>query len=121
MTWSLILRVLTVYCRQCSKVVRLVGMYLQGVNASIEALVNDTVGVLCATRYTSGPDANIAVIMGTGTNACYVEQIYNIEKYKSKYLPRTQDMVVRSPIKISSRTLTHKILGTVELRSAGQP
>lgn len=28
--------------------------------------MNDTVGVLCATRYTAGPDANIAVVMGTG-------------------------------------------------------
>ncbi len=69
-------------------------MGLQGVNASIEALVNDTVGTLCATRYTTGPDANIAVIMGTGTNACYVESVCNIPKYKSKYLPRTPDMVV---------------------------
>lgn len=39
---------------------------MQGVSASIEALVNDTVGVLCATRYVAGPDANVGVAMGTG-------------------------------------------------------
>lgn len=70
---------------------------MQGVNASVEALVNDTVGVLCATRYTTGADANVAVIMGTGTNACYVERTHNIPKFKAKYLPRTPDMVVSYP------------------------
>lgn len=38
----------------------------QGVHARVEALANDTVGVLSATRYTAGPDANVAVVMGTG-------------------------------------------------------
>ncbi len=44
--------------------------YLQGIEANVAALVNDTVGVLCATRYTFGPDANIAVVMGTGELLC---------------------------------------------------
>ena len=39
---------------------------LKGIEANVAALVNDTVGVLCATRYSFGPDANIAVVMGTG-------------------------------------------------------
>ena len=39
---------------------------MQGIDANVAALVNDTVGVLCATRYSFGPDANIAVVMGTG-------------------------------------------------------
>lgn len=30
----------------------------------------------------------------TGTNACYVETLSNIKKFKMHWLPRTQDMIV---------------------------
>lgn len=40
--------------------------------------MNDTVGVLCATRYTAGPDANVSVIMGTGiTKVLYFKSLSN--------------------------------------------
>lgn len=42
--------------------------------------VNDTVGTLAGGRYWNN-DVMIAVILGTGTNACYVERVENISKW----------------------------------------
>ena len=47
----------------------------------VAALANDTVGTLVAKSYTD-KDCDIGVILGTGTNACYPEQISNISKWK---------------------------------------
>lgn len=52
-------------------------------NVKVLALVNDTVGTLAAKSYEEA-DCDIGVIIGTGTNACYVEderhgEIINIE------------------------------------------
>ncbi|KAJ3218819.1 hexokinase A [Clydaea vesicula] len=44
------------------------------------ALVNDTVGTLISHAY-SDPQTNAGVILGTGTNAAYVERIENIPKW----------------------------------------
>ena len=52
-----------------------------GLRASVRALVNDTVGTLMAAAYTD-PAARIGVILGTGTNACYVEREARIGKWK---------------------------------------
>lgn len=41
--------------------------------------VNDTVGTLAGARYWDD-DVMVAVILGTGTNACYVERIDAIPK-----------------------------------------
>lgn len=38
------------------------------------ALVNDTVGTLMACAY-SDPNTRIGLILGTGSNACYVENL----------------------------------------------
>ncbi len=38
------------------------------------ALLNDTVGVMAAGRYYD-PATEIGMIIGTGTNACYVEKV----------------------------------------------
>ncbi|MEW5316744.1 MAG: hypothetical protein WDW38_008095 [Sanguina aurantia] len=46
----------------------------------IAALLNDTVGVLVAQRYLD-PDTSIGIIIGTGTNACYVEDISRVTKW----------------------------------------
>lgn len=43
------------------------------------AILNDTVGTLAARSY-ADPDCDMSVILGTGTNACYVEKISNVEK-----------------------------------------
>ena len=51
------------------------------------ALVNDTTGTQMALGW-SNPDCYVGLILGTGTNACYMEQTSNIPKYtgdKSKH------------------------------------
>ena len=57
----------------------------------ITALVNDTVGTLMEKSY-SNSTCDMGVILGTGTNGCYLERIEKIEKiefYSSK-----QEMIV---------------------------
>ncbi|RDY13008.1 Hexokinase-2, chloroplastic, partial [Mucuna pruriens] len=49
-------------------------MERQGLDMRVSALVNDTVGTLAGAEYWDN-DVMVAVILGTGTNACYVEQI----------------------------------------------
>ncbi|BDA45066.1 Hexokinase-1 [Coccomyxa sp. Obi] len=66
----------------------------RGVHVHIGALVNDTVGTLAAARYVDGQDTIAAMIMGTGTNACYMELLGRITKWLPHYRPRTPDMVV---------------------------
>jgi len=45
--------------------------------------VNDGVGTLAGARYWD-EDVMVGVILGTGTNACYVEQKHAIPKLRSK-------------------------------------
>lgn len=52
----------------------------RGVDATVAALVNDTVGTLAAAKY-ADDDAVLGVILGTGTNAAYVEKVRRIAKY----------------------------------------
>ena len=54
----------------------------KGLNIKIKAIVNDTVGTLIAHAY-SDPQTYISVILGTGTNAAYVEKTANIKKWQS--------------------------------------
>ena len=42
------------------------------------ALINDTVGCLMPCSFTNH-DALIGVMLGTGTNACYMDRIENVE------------------------------------------
>ncbi len=51
-------------------------------NISVTALANDTVGTLVAGSY-DDRNCDVGVIIGTGTNACYVEDLHNIKKLKS--------------------------------------
>ncbi|CAN1314923.1 Hexokinase-2, chloroplastic [Linum perenne] len=48
-------------------------MERQALDMRVSALVNDTVGTLAGARYWDD-DVMVAVILGTGTNACYVER-----------------------------------------------
>ncbi|CAE7942285.1 HXK1, partial [Symbiodinium sp. KB8] len=48
----------------------------------VVALVNDTVGTLVARAYRD-PSTLIGLIIGTGTNAAYVERLSNIPKWDS--------------------------------------
>ena len=56
--------------------------------------VNDTVGTLAGGRYWNN-DVMIAVILGTGTNACYVERAEAISKWGGE-LPKSGQMVSTS-------------------------
>lgn len=53
--------------------------------------VNDTVGTLAGGRY-NNPDVAAAVILGTGTNAAYVERAHAIPKWHG-LLPKSGEMV----------------------------
>ena len=55
--------------------------------------MNDTVGTLAGGRYTN-KDVDAAVILGTGTNAAYVERAQAIPKWHGA-LPKSGEMVRR--------------------------
>ncbi|THF98571.1 hypothetical protein TEA_020114 [Camellia sinensis var. sinensis] len=54
-------------------------MERRGLDMQVSALVNDTVGTLAGARYWDD-DVSVAVILGTGTNACYIECVDAIPK-----------------------------------------
>lgn len=54
-----------------------------GLKITITALINDTIGTLAAHCFVQ-PDTKLGVILGTGTNAAYVEQQKNITKMALK-------------------------------------
>ncbi|XP_058745368.1 hexokinase-2-like [Vicia villosa] len=64
----------------------------QGLDMNITALVNDTVGTLAGGRYTN-KDVFASVILGTGTNAAYVENAQAIPKWHGD-LPESGEMVI---------------------------
>ncbi|GAB2269357.1 hypothetical protein Dimus_004277 [Dionaea muscipula] len=64
----------------------------QGLDINVTALVNDTVGALAEGRYYN-QDCLASVILGTGTNAAYVEHVKQIRKLHG-FLPSSDDMVI---------------------------
>ena len=48
------------------------------INVNVVAIVNDTVGTLVSCAFAE-PDTKIGLIVGTGSNACYLEKKSNIE------------------------------------------
>ncbi|KAM0912806.1 hypothetical protein ACQ4PT_012604 [Festuca glaucescens] len=69
-------------------------MEKQGVDMRVAALINDTVGTLAAGSY-NDQDAVIGVILGTGSNAAYVEKASDIPKLKGE-LPKSGNMVINT-------------------------
>lgn len=63
-----------------------------GLDMRVAALVNDTIGTLAGGRY-DNPDVIAAVILGTGTNAAYVERAHAIPKWQG-LLPKSGEMVI---------------------------
>ncbi|EXC28700.1 hypothetical protein L484_006996 [Morus notabilis] len=63
-----------------------------GLDMRVAALVNDTIGTLAGGRYTN-QDVIAAVILGTGTNAAYVERAHAIPKWHG-LLPKSGEMVI---------------------------
>lgn len=64
----------------------------QGLDLRVAALVNDTVGTLAGGRF-HDKDVIAAVILGTGTNAAYVERAHAIPKWHG-LLPKSGEMVI---------------------------
>ncbi|KAJ8444477.1 hypothetical protein Cgig2_024041 [Carnegiea gigantea] len=67
-------------------------MHRKGLDMCVTALVNDTVGTLAGGRYYH-PDVIASVILGTGTNAAYVERTSAIPKWHGP-LPKSGEMVI---------------------------
>ncbi|KAL2621916.1 hypothetical protein R1flu_002121 [Riccia fluitans] len=65
-----------------------------GLKMRVTALVNDTVGTLAGGRYWN-EDVMVAIILGTGTNACYVERADTINKWNG-LLPKSGTMVINT-------------------------
>ncbi|KAL6274582.1 hypothetical protein ACE6H2_025274 [Prunus campanulata] len=63
-----------------------------GLDMRVTALVNDTIGTLAGGRY-HNQDVIAAVILGTGTNAAYVERAHAIPKWHG-LLPKSGEMVI---------------------------
>ncbi|XP_042481922.1 hexokinase-1-like [Macadamia integrifolia] len=64
----------------------------QNLDMRVTALVNDTIGTLAGGRYYDN-DVAVAVILGTGTNAAYVERAQAIPKWHG-LLPKSGEMVI---------------------------
>ena len=58
----------------------------------VSAILNDTTGCLIACAY-KRPDCAIGVIIGTGTNASYVEDIRNVELYQGEVGSRREVVI----------------------------
>lgn len=67
-------------------------IHRKGIDMRVSALVNDTIGTLAGGRY-SNKDVCVAVILGTGTNAAYVERAQAIPKWHGP-LPKSGEMVI---------------------------
>jgi len=64
----------------------------KNINAQINVLINDTVGTMLTGCYQEvQSDCCVGVIIGTGTNACYIEKIENIKKLSAD---STDDVMV---------------------------
>jgi hexokinase len=64
-----------------------------GLDMRVSALVNDTVGTLAGARYWDD-DVMVAVILGTGTNACYVERMDAIPKLQGHVSPSVRTVLL---------------------------
>ncbi|CAF0901658.1 unnamed protein product [Adineta ricciae] len=56
----------------------------KNINVQCVALVNDTVGTLMACAY-KDPNTEIGLILGTGTNACYMEKLDRVGTWDGDY------------------------------------
>jgi hexokinase len=57
--------------------------HLQEYSINIVGLVNDTTGTLMSCGW-EDQDVTIGLILGTGTNACYMERLENVGKWTGK-------------------------------------
>ncbi|KAJ1356728.1 hypothetical protein KIN20_014472 [Parelaphostrongylus tenuis] len=59
-------------------------VYKADVDIDVVAVLNDTVGTLMACAFKENT-CQIGVIVGTGTNACYLEKLQRVEKMKGEW------------------------------------
>ncbi|KAH8385918.1 hypothetical protein KR200_006318 [Drosophila serrata] len=64
-------------------------------NVNVVALINDTVGTLLSTAYFNR-NCRIGLILGTGTNACYVEKTVNAECFEGYQTSTRPYMVINT-------------------------
>ncbi|CAK1595636.1 unnamed protein product [Parnassius mnemosyne] len=64
----------------------------RGLRVTVQVLLNDTTGTLVAGARLD-PDVGIAVIMGTGSNGCYVERAERVSHWEAAH-DRVRDVVV---------------------------
>jgi hexokinase len=69
-------------------------MEKESLDMRVSALINDTVGTLATGSY-NDEDVVIGVILGTGSNAAYVEKASDIPKLKGE-LPKSGNMVINT-------------------------
>ncbi|XP_019448343.1 PREDICTED: hexokinase-1-like isoform X3 [Lupinus angustifolius] len=86
-----------------------------GLDMRVAALVNDTVGTLARARF-GDQDVIAGVILGTGTNAAYVERAQAIPKWQG-HLPKSGEMIFE---KIISGMYLGDIVRRVLLKLAGE-
>lgn len=64
----------------------------RGISLEVRALVNDTVGTMEAAAYRH-PNTALGVILGTGTNAAYIEKAEKVGKWRG---PPADEMVINT-------------------------
>jgi len=64
----------------------------RGIQLEVRALANDTVGTMEAAAY-AYPNTTMGVILGTGTNAAYIEQTKNVSKWQGA---ASEEMVINT-------------------------
>lgn len=80
---------------------------MQGIQANVGALINDTVGVLAAVRYIDGTDTIASVIMGTGKQSQHPSGI----KYNRTLNPACFAWEVFAKMTVSHQTTCIRLEG----------
>ena len=65
------------------------------ISIDVVAILNDTTGTLMSSAWRE-PKCRIGLILGTGTNACYLEDIKNIETINPDDFPGQEHMVINT-------------------------
>jgi hexokinase len=63
------------------------------IKVKVTVLINDTVGTLMSCAYTD-PSTGIGLILGTGTNACYVESVDRIGTLSAQPENNAQQVII---------------------------
>ena len=78
----------------------------KGVAIRVNAIVNDTVGTLIAHAY-NDPQTYIGVILGTGTNAAYVEKVDEIAK--TAVVSSTGEIIINTEVRLCHQFLNMSV------------